>query len=41
MRRQLDSYTLAAVARMAKGDATWPASALEGPSEVTETVAAR
>ena len=41
MRRQLDSYTLAAVSRMAKGDATWPASALEGPAEVTETVAAR
>ena len=41
MRRQLDSYTLATVARMAKGDAAWPASAMEGPSEVTETVAAR
>ena len=41
MRRQLDSYTLATVARMAQGDVAWPATAVEGPSEVTESVAAR
>jgi len=45
MRQHLDSYTLATVARMAKGDAAWPATldgpAIEGPAEVTETVAAR
>ena len=27
MRHHLDSYTLAAVAEMAKGDAAWPAPA--------------
>jgi Rrf2 family protein len=45
MRQHLDSYTLAAVARMAKGDATWPSIGdlppLEGPAEVTESIAAR
>jgi len=45
MRRHLDSYTLAAVARMAKGDAEWPSIGslppIEGPAEVTESIAAR
>jgi Rrf2 family protein len=44
MRRHLDSYTLAGVARMAKGDSPWPASEngpFEGPSEVTESIASR
>jgi Rrf2 family iron-sulfur cluster assembly transcriptional regulator len=41
MRQHLESYTLAAVGRMAKGDATWPAIGAPAPVEVTESVAAR